>query len=240
MLGNAAINSFGSLGNHKCFLFLLLLKILLQPKVKVYSRRQKGVNLPQEMAENNKLSASSDYPLSDVSTEMNVSASLSNNDSTGNASTVTAANPPSSTPDLKNVQDLTRYVWHVDEKGSIRWNVTIYYWFFRLSCYFSRCRRDFKPSRIKCCREISFLHKKTLLFYFTKNLHFFLNLYFTWWYGKPYWWFREEHCRSCHPIWSWRTTKIGWKHFIQSLHTLTHQSSTASLLGCFTIEQLLY
>ena len=66
------------------------------------------------MAENNKLSASSDYPLSDLSTEMNVSASLSNNDSTGNATTVTAANPPSNTPDLKNVQDLTRYVISLD------------------------------------------------------------------------------------------------------------------------------
>lgn len=65
------------------------------------------------MADNNKLSASSEYPLSDVSTDMNVSASLSNNESTGNARdslTSIAANPPSNTPDLKNVQDLTRYV----------------------------------------------------------------------------------------------------------------------------------
>ncbi len=66
------------------------------------------------MADNNKLSASSEYP-SDVSTELNVSASLSNNESSGSnvrdsVTSITTANPQSSTPDLKNVQDLTRYV----------------------------------------------------------------------------------------------------------------------------------
>ncbi|KZR97741.1 HEAT shock factor-binding protein 1 [Daphnia magna] len=66
------------------------------------------------MAENNKLSASSEYQ-SDVSTELNVSASLSNNESSGSnvrdsVTSITTANAQSSTPDLKNVQDLTRYV----------------------------------------------------------------------------------------------------------------------------------
>lgn len=65
------------------------------------------------MADNNKLSASSEYP-SDVSTELNVSASLSNNESSGSnvqdsVTSIATANPQS-TPDLKNVQDLTRYV----------------------------------------------------------------------------------------------------------------------------------
>lgn len=65
------------------------------------------------MADSNKLNASSEYQLSDVSTEMNTSASLSNNESSGtgrDSLTINSANQPSSTPDLKNVQDLTRYV----------------------------------------------------------------------------------------------------------------------------------
>nr|CAH0098170.1 unnamed protein product [Daphnia galeata] len=67
----------------------------------------------RKMADNNKLSASSEYP-SDVSTELNVSASLSNNESSGSnvqdsVTSIATANPQS-TPDLKNVQDLTRYV----------------------------------------------------------------------------------------------------------------------------------
>lgn len=67
------------------------------------------------MAESNKLSASSDYPVSDVSTEMNASASLSNNDSSGARESLegstAAANPTTAAvPEMKNVQDLTRYV----------------------------------------------------------------------------------------------------------------------------------
>lgn len=65
------------------------------------------------MADSNKLNASSDYQLSDVSSEMNVSSSVSNNESSGtgrDSLNINSANPPTNTPDLKNVQDLTRYV----------------------------------------------------------------------------------------------------------------------------------
>ena len=163
------------------------------------------------MAENNKLSASSDYPLSDLSTEMNVSASLSNNDSTGNATTVTAANPPSNTPDLKNVQDLTRYVISLDIDLYFG-NPTIYI----LNCLLGWAVTSADAGEISShlrssvVEKYPFLNKKKL-FSKDKTLSFFLNLHFTWWYGKPYWWFRKEHCWSCHPIWSWRTTKIGGK-----------------------------
>lgn len=74
------------------------------------------------MAENNKLSASSDYPPSDGSNELNASASLSNNDNSisggvreslelGTSSTTATINAAASAaPEMKNVQDLTRYV----------------------------------------------------------------------------------------------------------------------------------
>ena len=70
------------------------------------------------MAENNKLSASSDYPPSDVSTELNASNSLSNNDSStgpresleGSTAMANSNSTATAPPEMKNVQDLTRYV----------------------------------------------------------------------------------------------------------------------------------
>ncbi len=69
------------------------------------------------MADTNKLSASSDFPLSDGSNDLNASASLSNNESSGpreslegSATTTMNAAGSTVTPEMKNVQDLTRYV----------------------------------------------------------------------------------------------------------------------------------
>jgi hypothetical protein len=118
------------------------------------------------MADNNKLSASSEYP-SDVSTELNVSASLSNNESSGSnvrdsVTSITTANPQSSTPDLKNVQDLTRYVNTLQCLRKCNLFVNLYHFLSelcRLNFFCSKCKKDFKLFRIKCFQEISFLTK---------------------------------------------------------------------------------
>lgn len=63
------------------------------------------------MGDVNKLSTSSEFPISDVSTDLNASSSNNESSSTGQDSTTAlAANPTPNPPELKNVQDLTRYV----------------------------------------------------------------------------------------------------------------------------------